>query len=122
MHERIIPTRLHLLSVPQINLFKIKFSRKFILIFFLNLSQIRLVAELILLSGALLYILAALRESKFLGYHMFIENLVSDIDLFQSLCSKIKIVFLDDCSFKSNVSFFLLLDDDYSFSSFDLFN
>lgn len=34
-------------------------------------------AEIVLLSGALLYILAALRESRFLGYHMFIENLVS---------------------------------------------
>ncbi|KAJ6649472.1 Transient receptor potential cation channel subfamily V member 5, partial [Pseudolycoriella hygida] len=38
---------------------------------------IRLVAEVILLCGALLYILAALRESKFLGYHMFIENLMT---------------------------------------------
>lgn len=27
--------------------------------------------------GSVLYILAALREAKFLGIHMFIENLVS---------------------------------------------
>ncbi|KAG4078966.1 hypothetical protein HA402_010918 [Bradysia odoriphaga] len=40
-------------------------------------NQIRLVAEVILLCGAMLYILAALRESKFLGYHMFIENLMT---------------------------------------------
>lgn len=38
--------------------------------------QIRLVAEMVLLTGAFLYIFAALRESRFLGYHMFIENLV----------------------------------------------
>lgn len=39
-------------------------------------NRIRLVMELIQLIGAFLYIVAALRESKFLGYKMFIENLV----------------------------------------------
>lgn len=39
-------------------------------------DKIRLVFELIQLTGAFLYIVAALRESKFLGYKMFIENLV----------------------------------------------
>lgn len=39
-------------------------------------DKIRLVTELIQLSGAFLYIVAALRESRFLGYNMFIENLV----------------------------------------------
>lgn len=41
-------------------------------------NKIRLVTELIQLTGAFLYILAALREAKFLGYKMFIENLVSE--------------------------------------------
>lgn len=43
-------------------------------------NRIRLVTELIQLTGAFLYIVAALRESKFLGYKMFIENLVSAFD------------------------------------------
>lgn len=37
----------------------------------------RLLAELLLQIGASLYIIAALREAKFLGLQMFIENLVS---------------------------------------------
>lgn len=41
-----------------------------------EINKIRLIFELIQLTGALLYILAALREMKFLGYNMFIENLV----------------------------------------------
>lgn len=56
-------------------------------------NQIRLVFEILQLTGALLYILAALREMKFLGYNMFIENLVnikiavavSSLDFFSSL-------------------------------------
>lgn len=40
-------------------------------------NQVRVVAELVLLCGAILYIAAALRESRFLGYNMFVENLVS---------------------------------------------
>ncbi|GAB0094010.1 transient receptor potential cation channel subfamily V member 5 [Sergentomyia squamirostris] len=41
-------------------------------------GKLRIICEVVLLVGALLYILAALRESRFLGYKMFIENLVSD--------------------------------------------
>lgn len=41
------------------------------------MDKVRFVTELIQLTGAFLYIAAALREMKFLGYHMFIENLVS---------------------------------------------
>lgn len=40
-------------------------------------NKIRLISEVILLVGAFLYILAALRESRFLGYKMFIENLMT---------------------------------------------
>lgn len=40
-------------------------------------GKIRLITDIIQIAGALLYILAALRESRFLGYKMFIENLVS---------------------------------------------
>lgn len=40
-------------------------------------DKVRLVTEVVQLTGAFLYIAAALREMKFLGYHMFIENLVS---------------------------------------------
>jgi len=40
-------------------------------------AAIRLIAELLLETGAVLYILAALREARFLGLHMFIENLVN---------------------------------------------
>lgn len=46
-----------------------------------NMDKIRLITELVQLTGAFLYIVAALREMKFLGYHMFIENLVSEIQL-----------------------------------------
>lgn len=41
-----------------------------------DIDKFRLVTEIIQLAGAFLYIVAALREMKFLGYHMFIENLV----------------------------------------------
>lgn len=40
-------------------------------------DRIRIITELIQLTGALLYIIAALREARFLGYKMFIENLVN---------------------------------------------
>lgn len=40
-------------------------------------NKMRLISEVILLIGAFLYILAALRESRFLGYKMFIENLMT---------------------------------------------
>lgn len=42
-------------------------------------NKVRVCAELSLLCGAMLYIAAALRESRFLGYNMFVENLVSTI-------------------------------------------
>lgn len=64
-------------------------------------NKIRLLTEIIQLVGAFLYIVAALRESKFLGYHMFIENLVCERDTFSEftalylgLKSQIRIVFV----------------------------
>lgn len=39
-------------------------------------EMIRLTAELMLNVGAFLYIFAALREARFLGWSMFVENLV----------------------------------------------
>lgn len=41
--------------------------------------RIRLVSELIILVGAFLYLMAALREARFLGNKMFFENLVSPV-------------------------------------------
>lgn len=43
-------------------------------------NRVRLVFELIQLIGAFLYIVAALREMRFLGYNMFIENLVITLE------------------------------------------
>lgn len=39
-------------------------------------AKIRLTAEILMEIAAALYILAALREARFLGLNMFIENLV----------------------------------------------
>lgn len=39
-------------------------------------AKIRLTAEIVMYFAAVLYILAALREARFLGLNMFIENLV----------------------------------------------
>jgi len=39
-------------------------------------AKIRIVCELCMETGSILYILAALREARFLGLNMFIENLV----------------------------------------------
>jgi hypothetical protein len=39
-------------------------------------AKIRIVGELCMETGSILYILAALREARFLGLNMFIENLV----------------------------------------------
>lgn len=39
-------------------------------------AKIRLTAEVLMEIAAVLYILAALREARFLGLNMFIENLV----------------------------------------------
>lgn len=43
-------------------------------------DKVRIITEMIQLIGAFLYIVAALREMKFLGYHMFIENLVRNFN------------------------------------------
>ncbi|KAJ1523053.1 hypothetical protein ONE63_002181 [Megalurothrips usitatus] len=40
-------------------------------------AAVRIVAEVLLMCGAVMYILAALREARFLGLHMFIENLMT---------------------------------------------
>lgn len=39
-------------------------------------TKIRLIAEVVMYVAAVLYIVAALREARFLGLNMFIENLV----------------------------------------------
>lgn len=39
-------------------------------------NRLRLVTEMLILIGSLLYLIAALREARFLGYKMFVENLV----------------------------------------------
>lgn len=39
-------------------------------------GKIRLTAEVVMYFAAVLYIFAALREARFLGLNMFIENLV----------------------------------------------
>lgn len=41
-----------------------------------DLAKLRIIAELINFVGAILYLVVALREARFLGYKMFIENLV----------------------------------------------
>lgn len=60
--------------------------------------------------AATLYIFAALREARFLGLNMFIENLVrqsNDGDIYNEILMK-EMIFLDDCTVQSNVSLFLL--------------
>lgn len=42
----------------------------------LGKNRLRLVTEMLILIGSLLYLIAALREARFLGYKMFVENLV----------------------------------------------
>lgn len=39
-------------------------------------NRLRMVSEVLILIGSLLYLIAALREARFLGYKMFVENLV----------------------------------------------
>ena len=39
-------------------------------------AKVRLIAEILMEIAAVLYIIAALREARFLGLNMFIENLV----------------------------------------------
>lgn len=60
--------------------------------------------------AATLYIFAALREARFLGLNMFIENLVrqsNDGDIYNEILTK-EMIFLDDRTVQSNVSLFLL--------------
>lgn len=84
-------------------------------------DKIRVITELIQLVGAFLYIVAALREMKFLGYHMFIENLVCDNfgiifvfslskDESQFNASNFRVS--DDCTVASDVFVFMLPNDD----------
>ncbi|XP_055856516.1 transient receptor potential cation channel subfamily V member 5 [Episyrphus balteatus] len=40
-------------------------------------AKIRVVCEIVIFFGSILYIMAALRESRFLGYKMFVENLMT---------------------------------------------
>ncbi|XP_037807729.1 transient receptor potential cation channel subfamily V member 5 [Lucilia sericata] len=42
-----------------------------------NLAKIRIISEIVIFIGAILYLLSALREARFLGYKMFIENLMT---------------------------------------------
>ncbi|XP_058980182.1 transient receptor potential cation channel subfamily V member 5-like [Musca domestica] len=42
-----------------------------------NLAKFRIVSEIVIFFGAILYLLSALREAKFLGYKMFVENLMT---------------------------------------------
>ncbi|XP_030372059.1 transient receptor potential cation channel subfamily V member 5 [Scaptodrosophila lebanonensis] len=42
-----------------------------------DLAKMRIMAEIINFVGAILYLLVALREARFLGYKMFIENLMT---------------------------------------------
>lgn len=50
-------------------------------------NRLRLVTEILILIGSLLYLIAALREARFLGYKMFVENLVSGPGWLASLYS-----------------------------------
>lgn len=92
-------------------------------------AQIRFLAEIIILVGSLLYILSALRESRFLGYKMFVENLVCNFHVFairhyMYICMYVilhKIYFLDDCAISCNVSLLLLYYDNNSMASFFMF-
>lgn len=73
-------------------------------------TKIRLTAEVLMEIAATLYIFAALREARFLGLNMFIENLVrqsNDGDIYNKILTK-EMIFLDDCTVQSNVSLFLL--------------
>ncbi|PBC29938.1 Transient receptor potential cation channel subfamily V member [Apis cerana cerana] len=73
-------------------------------------TKIRLTAEVLMEIAATLYIFAALREARFLGLNMFIENLVrqsNDGDIYNEILTK-EMIFLDDCTVQSNVSLFLL--------------
>lgn len=53
-------------------------------------SKIRLIAEILMEIAAVLYILAALREARFLGPNIFIENLVRSTRLIDQVADKKK--------------------------------
>lgn len=72
----------------------------------------RLIFELIQLTGAFLYILAALRESRFLGYNMFIENLVGLRCIPPEVHPLSVKSLVDDRPIPSYVSLFVLSDAD----------
>lgn len=71
-------------------------------------------AELINFVGAILYLLVALREARFLGYKMFIENLVSVFDIILVLHIIRNIIPSDDSSIACHVPVLLCPDDDHS--------
>ena len=84
--------------------------------------QIRLCAEFALFIGAILYIVAALRESRFLGYKMFVENLVNfalkpSIKDFHYL-----FIHSDDSSVSCHVSILVLYYDGGALVAVFLFN
>lgn len=61
-------------------------------------GQVRITAEIFMEIGAVLYIVTALREAGFLGYKMFVENLVSSVNLkylveMEILFSKLGLIF-----------------------------
>ncbi|CAB0003333.1 unnamed protein product [Nesidiocoris tenuis] len=62
-----------------------------------NSDMIRLAAEIGLEVGAVLYILAALREARFLGYSMFVENLMT---------APSRVMFLFSCVLMLTMPFF----------------
>nr|CAD7571207.1 unnamed protein product [Timema californicum] len=57
-------------------------------------AQIRIIAELGMEAGAVLYILAAMREARFLGLNMFIENLMTAPSRVMFLSSCILMLFM----------------------------
>lgn len=81
-------------------------------------NQIRITGEVILLIGAFGYLLAALREMRFLGYKMFIENLVSFFGYLT--CDFLYLNFLpkEYSTIESNVLNFLLSLDGRSMATF----
>lgn len=71
-------------DLAKVNL-QLKITNEFKLFFF----KLRVICEIVILVGSLLYLLTALREAKFLGYKMFIENLVSACQVYFLLIFKI---------------------------------
>lgn len=65
-------------------------------------AKLRVSAEITMTLGAILYIIAALREARFLGRRMFLENLVPNLD-FQTFPVRSNFLLLDDGAFESDV-------------------